>query len=108
MGGSDDEVINEPLPPTPTSAIPHTPKRFSEPSIFMLQNASENLNWDSLSQSIDSSIHNLNLAIQEHMRQDYADCTSAIVESVRIMLYASGTIEKDSVIIKQNKDLKSY
>src|ERR1051325_1206045 len=72
----------------------------------MLQNA--NLTWDSLSQSIDSSIHNLNLAIQENMEQDYADCSNAIVASVRIMLYASGTIEKDTDAIRQNKDLKTY
>ncbi|CAG8532246.1 22895_t:CDS:10, partial [Racocetra persica] len=44
----------------------------------------------------------------ENMKQDYQNCTNAIVESVRIMLYASGTVEKESPIIRQNRTLKTY
>jgi son of sevenless-like protein len=99
---------NELLPTTSTITIPYKSKRFSGSSIFMLQNANEYLTWDSLSQSIDSSIHDLNVAIQENMKQEYPECTSTIVGNVRIMLYATGTVEKDSVAIKKNKNLKYY
>lgn len=101
-------MSNEPLPPTHTVIALNKSIRFSGSSIFMLQNAHEYLTWDSLSQSIDLSINNLNLAIQENMRQDYPECTSTIVGNVRIMLYATGTVEKDSVAVKKNKNLKNY
>ncbi|CAB4419424.1 unnamed protein product [Rhizophagus irregularis] len=101
---SDDEIPNELLPQTPTVITPNKSIRFSGSSILMLQNAHEYLTWDTLSQSIDLSIHNLNVAIQENMRQDYPECTSTIVGNVRIMLYATGTVEKDSVAIKKNKE----
>ncbi|RIA92760.1 ras guanine nucleotide exchange factor domain-containing protein [Glomus cerebriforme] len=104
---SDDNVPNEPLSPTSTVVMPYTPERFSGSSILMLQNSNEHLTWDSLSQSIDLSIHNLIAAIQENARQDYPDCVNIIIGNVRIMLYASG-IEKNSIAIKQNKNLKTY
>ncbi|CAB4482827.1 unnamed protein product [Rhizophagus irregularis] len=105
---SDDEIPNELLPQTPTVITPNKSIRFSGSSILMLQNAHEYLTWDTLSQSIDLSIHNLNVAIQENMRQDYPECTSTIVGNVRIMLYATGTVEKDSVAIKKNRNLKNH
>ncbi|CAG8818775.1 15948_t:CDS:1, partial [Racocetra fulgida] len=64
--------------------------------------------WDSLSATIYSAINNLTVAARENMKQDYQNCTNAIVESVRIMLYASGTVEKESPIIRQNRTLKTY
>ncbi|GBB90672.1 hypothetical protein RclHR1_01770020 [Rhizophagus clarus] len=99
----DDETSNEQLPPAPTAKISYKSKRFSDPSILMV----EYLTWDSISQSIDLSIHNLNVAIQENMKQNYPECTNVIVGNVRIMLYASGTVEKDSIAIKRNKNLKN-
>ncbi|CAG8644052.1 40260_t:CDS:10 [Gigaspora margarita] len=47
-------------------------------------------------------------AARENAKQEYQNCTNAIVESIRIMLYASGTVEKESPIIRQNRTLKTY
>ncbi|RIA80506.1 ras guanine nucleotide exchange factor domain-containing protein [Glomus cerebriforme] len=97
--GSGDEVPREPLSP----ASIDQPR---ESSILMFQN-SEQLTWDSLSQSVVLAIQHLNLAATDNIKQNYANCTNDIVESIRIMLYASGTIEKDSPAIKQDKNLKN-
>ncbi|CAG8579779.1 2402_t:CDS:2, partial [Funneliformis caledonium] len=108
---SDDESPNEPLPPIPSNAISRsqkTIKTFAEPSFNMFKYTNDNLTWDTLSDNIDYSIHNLNLAAQGNMKQNYSDCINSIVEGVRIMLYASGTVGKGSIAIKQNKILKCY
>ncbi|CAI2180023.1 2452_t:CDS:2, partial [Funneliformis geosporum] len=105
-GESGDEDLHEPLSPTPTLSMYSQPKIFSEDSI--LPNVNELVTWDSLLQNIILAIDNLNLAVLENLKQNYTSYTNAIVESVRIMLYASGTIEKDSPAIKHNKNLKVY
>jgi son of sevenless-like protein len=104
---SGDEVQHEPLSPVSINQ-PDRPRKFSETSIFMFQNSNEQLTWDSLSQSIVLAIQNLNLAASENLKQNYANCTNDIVESIRIMLYASGTVEKDSPAIRQDRNLKNY
>ncbi|CAG8661761.1 16732_t:CDS:2, partial [Funneliformis mosseae] len=105
-GELGDEDLHETLSQTPTLAMYSQPRNFSEYS--MSQNANEQVTWDSLLQSIIVAIDNLNLAVLENLKQNYTSHTNAIVESVRIMLYASGTIEKDSPAIMQNKNLKVY
>ncbi|CAG8444390.1 17445_t:CDS:10 [Acaulospora morrowiae] len=105
-GESPHEI---PLPPTPTATIPPPqPSIFSEPSILMMQNPNEILTWESLSNTVFATIHHLNLAAKENSKQSYKHCTNAIVESIRIMLYASGTVEKESPAIRQNRNLKIY
>ncbi|CAB4380587.1 unnamed protein product [Rhizophagus irregularis] len=103
---SGDEVQHEPSSPTSLNQLDQ-PRKFSESSLFMLQNSNE-LTWDSLSQSIGIAIQNLNLAASENLKQNYTNCTNDIVESIRIMLYASGTVEKDSPAIRQDRNLKNY
>ncbi|CAI2171814.1 16221_t:CDS:2, partial [Funneliformis geosporum] len=108
---SDDEAPNEPLPPIPSNSISRSQKKlktFAKPSIIMLKYAKDNLTWDSLSENIDMSIRNLNWAAQKNMKQNYTDCINSIVDGVRIMLYASDTVGKNSIAIKQNRKLKCY
>ncbi|CAG8483932.1 5238_t:CDS:2 [Funneliformis caledonium] len=104
----EKKLSHEQLPPIPTETIPHQLKNISESSILMLQNANEQLTWDSLLRNIILAIDHLNLATKENMKKNYPDCTNVIVESIRIMLYASGAIEKDSPAIRQNMNLKVY
>ncbi|CAI2173196.1 18774_t:CDS:2, partial [Funneliformis geosporum] len=103
-----NRLSREQLPPIPTETIPHPLQNISESSILMLQYANEQLTWDSLLRSIILAIDHLNLATKENMKQNYPDCTNLIVESIRIMLYASGAIEKDSPAIRQNINLKVF
>ncbi|GBB99424.1 hypothetical protein RclHR1_03520004 [Rhizophagus clarus] len=104
---SGDEVQHEPMSPASINQLDR-PRKFSEASILMFQNSNEQLTWDSLSQNIFIAIQNLNLVATDNLKQNYANCTNDIVESIRIMLYASGTVEKDSPAIKQDRDLKNY
>src|SRR6185369_13629136 len=67
-----------------------------EPLIIMMQNPNELLNWDSLLSSIDLSVQQLHNAAKENAKNDFVACTNSIVESIRIMLYASATIDKES------------
>nr|CAG8501439.1 4968_t:CDS:10 [Entrophospora candida] len=54
------------------------------------------------------TIHSLNLAVKQNEKHLYNSSTESIVENVRIMLYASGTIQKDSRIFRENLPLKTY
>ncbi|KAF0428186.1 ras GEF [Gigaspora margarita] len=112
--GSGDESPTNPLPPTPpppppitTATLPSLQKTIDQ-SIFIMQNFNEPYTWDSLSAAVYSAINNLTVAARENAKQEYQNCTNAIVESIRIMLYASGTVEKESPIIRQNRTLKTY
>ncbi|CAJ0919164.1 1767_t:CDS:10 [Entrophospora sp. SA101] len=55
-----------------------------------------------------NTIHSLNLAVKQNEKHLYNSSTESIVENVRIMLYASGTIQKDSRIFRENLPLKTY
>ncbi|CAJ0872344.1 196_t:CDS:2, partial [Entrophospora sp. SA101] len=76
-----------------------------EPLIIM---TNELLNWDSLLSSIILSIQQLHNAAKENAKHDFIVCTNSIVERIRIMLYASGTIDKESYTIRENKNLKLF
>ncbi|CAG8502671.1 1002_t:CDS:10, partial [Dentiscutata heterogama] len=110
--GSGDEAPADPLPPPPplppitTATLPSLQKNTDQ-SVLIMQN-NEPCTWDSLSATVYSAINNLTVAARENLKQEYQNCTNAIVESIRIMLYASGTVEKESPIIRQNRTLKTY
>ncbi|KAF9375225.1 hypothetical protein BGX21_003856, partial [Mortierella sp. AD011] len=64
--------------------------------------------WDSLAEHISGSVQNL-MQSAAHGHQAYYQIQAAqVVESVRVMLYASGTIDKDAAPIRSNLDLKIY
>ncbi|CAG8454220.1 6437_t:CDS:2, partial [Scutellospora calospora] len=92
---------------TDDDAIPYGAGKNTDQSI-LIRSSNEQYSWDSLSNTIYSAINNLSVSVKENMKQDYQNCTNAIVESIRIMLYASGTVEKESSIIRQNRTLKTY
>ncbi|KAF9429402.1 hypothetical protein BGZ76_001355, partial [Entomortierella beljakovae] len=89
-GFSSDRI--EGLPPLPPPSNPFE----SDPT------------WDSLSNHISSSIQNLLYSAAHGYKPYYQIQAAQVVESVRVMLYASGTIDKDSAPIKTNLDLKIY
>ncbi|ORX51204.1 ras GEF [Hesseltinella vesiculosa] len=56
----------------------------------------DTLSWASLSSDIATAIHQLNGVAQQGHRDKLLECTSAVVETIRLMLYASGSMEKDA------------
>ncbi|CAG8458539.1 112_t:CDS:2 [Ambispora gerdemannii] len=95
----------------PMVALPPSPQRrkFSTSSkIPPSPSYNDTLTWETLSNKIIMSIHQLNLAAKENQKYNYTSCTNSIVESIRIMLYASGTVEKESPAIRQNRTLKIH
>lgn len=57
----------------------------------------EPLTWQGISTTIAMAIHHLNTAAQRGDRDVLVDEASAIVISIRMMLYASGTLDKESI-----------
>ncbi|KAJ8323219.1 cell division cycle- protein, variant 2 [Batrachochytrium dendrobatidis] len=64
--------------------------------------------WPGLTNQIIVHIHLLATAVKSSRKDKYVPATSAIVDSIRIMLYASGTPKRDSPILAANKTLRTY
>ncbi|CAG8528266.1 3951_t:CDS:10 [Paraglomus brasilianum] len=82
-------------------------KKVSSSSLIG-SNTNEPLTWESLSSNVYLAIHHLDMAVKESQKYSYTICTNSVVESIRIMLYASGTVEKESPTIRTNRSLKIY
>ncbi|KAJ2962862.1 hypothetical protein NQZ79_g2056 [Umbelopsis isabellina] len=68
----------------------------------------EPLNWGKLSSLIAHAIHDLNSAARNGQRHLYKDLSTAVVESIRLMLYASNSIDKEnSPHLKNDKNLRA-
>ncbi|KAI8089435.1 ras guanine nucleotide exchange factor domain-containing protein [Halteromyces radiatus] len=59
------------------------------------------ITWSTLSSDIALAIHQLNTVAQQGQRQKLMGNTSIVVETIRVMLYASGSMEKD---VSQTQD----
>ncbi|KAI9260717.1 ras guanine nucleotide exchange factor domain-containing protein [Phascolomyces articulosus] len=57
---------------------------------------SEPLTWQKLSGDVALAIHQLNVTAQQNLREHFIEHTGIVVETIRLMLYAAGLIEKDS------------
>lgn len=74
----------------------------------MNQQHSEPLGWGKLSSLIAHAIHDLNGAARNGQRHMYKDLATAVVESIRLMLYASNSIDKEnSPHLKNDKHLRT-
>ncbi|KAI8141357.1 ras guanine nucleotide exchange factor domain-containing protein [Fennellomyces sp. T-0311] len=58
--------------------------------------SSERLTWQKLSGDVALAIHQLNVTAQQNLRDHFIEHTAIVVETIRLMLYAAGLIEKDS------------
>lgn len=59
------------------------------------------MTWSTLSSDIALAIHQLNTVAQQGQRHKLMAHTSTVVETIRVMLYASGSMEKD---VSQTQD----
>ncbi|KAG2189367.1 hypothetical protein INT44_004509 [Umbelopsis vinacea] len=72
------------------------------------QQIHEPLGWGKLSSLIAHAIHDLNGAARNGQRHLYKDLTTAVVESIRLMLYTSNSIDKEnSPHLKNDKNLRT-
>lgn len=56
----------------------------------------EPLTWQSLSGDVALAIHQLNTTAQQNLREFFVEHTSIVTETIRVMLYAAGLMDKDS------------
>ncbi|KAG0052376.1 hypothetical protein BGZ83_002670 [Gryganskiella cystojenkinii] len=82
----------EGLPPLPQLPNPFDP----EPT------------WDSLSDHTSAAIDNLLSSAEKGHKPYYLIQSSIVVEAIRVMLYASGTVDKDASIMRQHRGLKLH
>ncbi|KAG0217118.1 hypothetical protein BGX31_000348, partial [Mortierella sp. GBA43] len=64
--------------------------------------------WETLSEYISSAMQNLVNSADQGFKPYYQIQAAQVVESVRILLYASGTIDKDATPIRMHRDLKAH
>ncbi|KAF9431881.1 hypothetical protein BGZ76_011576 [Entomortierella beljakovae] len=91
-GFAPSQDIVEGLPPIPLLPNPFDP----EPS------------WTSLSEHTQAAINNLISSAENGHKSYYLIQSSIVVEAIRVMLYASGTVDKDSAIMRQHRGLKMH
>lgn len=87
-------------PPTPTNGSPILQNQSDQPVIKWT--------WKSLVDNIITNINYVQQATQMAHKDRYIPIASHIVESIRTMLYASGTAKKDSTVIAKHKHLKLH
>ncbi|KAF9577690.1 hypothetical protein BGW38_006936, partial [Lunasporangiospora selenospora] len=80
------------LPPLPVLPNPFDP----EPT------------WDSLLDHITAAVENLISSADDGHKPYYLIQSSIVVEAIRVMLYASGTVDKDAVVMRQHRALKLH
>ncbi|KAG0341389.1 hypothetical protein BG004_006046 [Podila humilis] len=80
------------LPPLPVLPNPFDP----EPT------------WESLSEHTSAAIQNLLNSAESGYKPYYLIQSSIVVEAIRVMLYASGTVDKDAAIMRQHRGLKMH
>ncbi|KAG0279168.1 hypothetical protein BGZ95_002082 [Linnemannia exigua] len=80
------------LPPLPLLPNPFDP----EPS------------WESLAEHTAAAVQNLLNSADDGYKPYYLIQSSIVVEAIRVMLYASGTVDKDAVIMRQHRGLKMH
>ncbi|KAG0229944.1 hypothetical protein BGW42_001272 [Actinomortierella wolfii] len=82
----------EGLPPLPTLPNPFDP----EPT------------WTSLSEHTAAAVQNLIHSTEQGYKPYYLVQSSIVVEAIRVMLYASGTVDKDATVMRQHRGLKMH
>ncbi|KAG0097364.1 hypothetical protein BGZ93_002896 [Podila epicladia] len=89
--GAPQESVDG-LPPLPLLPNPFDP----EPT------------WESLNDHTTSAVDNLLSSAENGYKPYYLIQSSIVVEAIRVMLYASGTVDKDSAVMRQHRGLKMH
>ncbi|KAI1315598.1 hypothetical protein EDD11_000608 [Mortierella claussenii] len=87
-----DTASTPALPPLPSVSNPFDP----EPT------------WESLADHVTGTVQNLLYSAENGYKAYYQTQATQIVEAIRVMLYASGTVDKDSAPIRMHRGLKLH
>ncbi|KAJ3155701.1 hypothetical protein HDU86_004170 [Geranomyces michiganensis] len=71
-------------------------------------NGSQEFTWSKLTADIVQAVYQLNYSAKYAQKEKYIPQSSSIVESIRIMLYASGTARKDAPLVASHKMLRTH
>ncbi|TPX62785.1 hypothetical protein SpCBS45565_g06925 [Spizellomyces sp. 'palustris'] len=80
----------------------------SQPAISLSAEDALKVSWNKLTADIVQAIHHLNHSAKHSIKERFIPQSSSIVESIRIMLYASGTARKDAPLVASHKMLKMH
>ncbi|ORX58876.1 ras GEF [Hesseltinella vesiculosa] len=90
---------------------PRSPARRMSSRRGSVININEPLTWKKLSIHVALAIHNLNIAARHTNNlpaAQFEEYTSAIVDAIRLMLLASGTVDKDELSLRAHPVLKAH
>ncbi|KAF9364825.1 hypothetical protein BGX34_000290 [Mortierella sp. NVP85] len=91
------------LAPTPQEAVEGIPPLPLLPNPFDPEPT-----WESLSEHTAAAVQNLISSAENGYKPYYLVQSSIVVEAIRVMLYASGTVDKDAAIMRQHRSLKAH
>ncbi|KAI8646558.1 ras guanine nucleotide exchange factor domain-containing protein [Parasitella parasitica] len=91
--------------PSSPQLLPRSPSRG--PSTHEIH-SDEPLSWNRISSNVAIAIHQLTVVVKRNQCSLYHECSVNVVDSIRFMLIASSTIDKDSGYIKSNGTLRSH
>ncbi|ORX52680.1 ras GEF [Hesseltinella vesiculosa] len=92
--------------PTPSSRVDHDKDQHHNHESD--DKPDDELTWATLAAHIASSIHNLNQCIKQGQDQWINKYTNQVINAIRTILLASGTIDKDSPYLRTNSTLRAY
>ncbi|KAI7828926.1 ras guanine nucleotide exchange factor domain-containing protein [Gamsiella multidivaricata] len=91
------------LAPTPQESVEGLPPLPLLPNPFDPEPT-----WTSLAEHTAAAVQNLVSSAENGYKPYYLIQSSIVVEAIRVMLYASGTVDKDAAIMRQHRGLKMH
>ncbi|KAF9346570.1 hypothetical protein BGX26_001912, partial [Mortierella sp. AD094] len=91
------------LAPTPQDTVEGLPPLPLLPNPFDPEPT-----WTSLSEHTAAAVQNLVSSAEKGYNPYYLIQSSIVVEAIRVMLYASGTVDKDAAVMRQHRSLKMH
>ncbi|KAI8911038.1 ras guanine nucleotide exchange factor domain-containing protein [Gorgonomyces haynaldii] len=88
----DEPVEKRPIRPRPEPAIEHRLE----------------YTWEGFSKFIISRINHLQWVTNQNLKDKYVSCSSDVVEAIRLMLIATGTVSAESPVFTSHHILKMY
>ncbi|KAI1315604.1 hypothetical protein EDD11_000614 [Mortierella claussenii] len=95
----------------PSGLAPTSPQESVEglPPLPLLPNPFDpEPTWASLSEHTAAAVQNLLFSAEKGYKPYYLIQSSIVVEAIRVMLYASGTVDKDAAVMRQHRGLKMH
>ncbi|TPX54683.1 hypothetical protein PhCBS80983_g05847 [Powellomyces hirtus] len=78
------------------------------PAVPDIDASGQGITWSKLTADIGQAVYQLNYSAKFGQKEKFIPQSSSIVESIRIMLYASGTARKDAPLVASHKMLKMH